>query len=86
MLQTQPAWRLVVSPAKGTIRIGEGLDEGVLLEPQTIVAAVVHLHDESPVIAEYGGAVVEWLVTDGDPVSPGQPLLRLHPIAEDLSA
>jgi len=46
----------------------------------------VHLNDESPVIAEYGGAVVEWLVTDGDPVSPGQPLLRLHPIAEDLPA
>lgn len=86
LLQTQPAWRLVVSPAKGTIRIGEGLDEGVLLEPTTVVAAVVHLHDESPVIAEYGGAVVEWLVTDGDPVSPGQPLLRLHPIAEDLNA
>lgn len=86
LLQTQPAWRLVVSPARGTVRIGEGLDEGVLLEPQTIVAAVVHLNDESPVIAEYGGAVVEWLVSDGDPVSPGQPLLRLHPIAEDLNA
>jgi [acyl-carrier-protein] S-malonyltransferase len=24
---------------------------------------------------------VEWLVTDGDPVNPGQPLLRLHPKA-----
>jgi [acyl-carrier-protein] S-malonyltransferase len=23
--------------------------------------------------------VVEWLVEDGDLVSPGQPLLRLHP-------
>ncbi len=86
LLQTQPAWRLVVSPAKGTVRVMEGLDEGVLLEPQTVVAAVVHLHDETPVFAEYGGAVVEWLVSDGDPVSPGQPLLRLHPIAEELNA
>jgi [acyl-carrier-protein] S-malonyltransferase len=25
--------------------------------------------------------VVEWLVEDGDLVSPGQPLLRLHPEA-----
>jgi len=25
--------------------------------------------------------VVEWLVEDGDPVSPGQPLVRLHPEA-----
>ena len=30
-------------------------------------------------IAPHGGTVVEWLVEDGDPVSPGQPLLRLHP-------
>jgi [acyl-carrier-protein] S-malonyltransferase len=86
LLQTQPAWRLVVSPAKGTVRVLEGLDEGVLLDPQTVVAVVVHQNDETPVFAEYGGAVVEWLVSDGDPVSPGQPLLRLHPIAEDLNA
>jgi len=30
--------------------------------------------------------VVEWLVEDGDPVSPGQPLLRLHPIVESADA
>ena len=84
ILDTQPAWRLVVSPAKGTIRISEGLTEGVLLEPRTYVAAVVSLNDEHPVTAEYGGAIVEWLVSDGDPVAPGQPLLRLHPTAEDL--
>ena len=36
----------------------------------------------SPVSAPYGGIVVEWLVEDGDPVSPGQPLLRLHPTVE----
>jgi [acyl-carrier-protein] S-malonyltransferase len=28
--------------------------------------------------------VVEWLVEDGDLVSPGQPLIRLHP--EGVSA
>lgn len=82
LLNTAPDWRLVTAPMKGTIRIGEGLDEGVLLEPQTIVAAVVTLSDEQPVIAEHGGAVIEWLVSDGDPVSPGQPLLRLHPMSE----
>ena len=86
LLQTQPAWRLVVSPAKGTVRVTEGLDEGVLLDPHTIIGAVVHLHDETPIVASHGGAVVEWLVADGDPVSPGQPILRLHPIAEDINA
>ena len=29
--------------------------------------------------AAHGGQVVEWLVEDGDLVSPGQPLVRLHP-------
>lgn len=83
LLNSQPSWRLVVSPAKGTIHVTEGLDEGVLLDPKTIVGAVVNLNDEVPVVAEHGGAVVEWLVTEGDPVSPGQPILRLHPVAED---
>jgi [acyl-carrier-protein] S-malonyltransferase len=33
-----------------------------------------------------GMLVVEWLVEDGDPVSPGQPLLRLHPTVESADA
>ena len=43
----------------------------------------------SRVAAPHGGIVVEWLVEDGDPVAPGQPLLRLHPEAgfeEEMSA
>jgi [acyl-carrier-protein] S-malonyltransferase len=35
--------------------------------------------DEQQVPAPHGGTVIEWLVEDGDPVSPGQPLVRLHP-------
>jgi [acyl-carrier-protein] S-malonyltransferase len=27
--------------------------------------------------------VIEWLVEDGDPVTPGQPLVRLHPAAPE---
>jgi [acyl-carrier-protein] S-malonyltransferase len=41
----------------------------------------VTLRDEQPVVAPHGGTVVEWLVEDGDPVSPNQPLVRLHPAA-----
>ena len=37
------------------------------------------LSEPSPVPAPHGGTVIEWLVEDGDPVSPGQPLVRLHP-------
>jgi [acyl-carrier-protein] S-malonyltransferase len=34
---------------------------------------------EKPVIAPNDAVVVEWLVEDGDPVSEGQPLVRLQP-------
>lgn len=73
-----PTWRMLVSPSKGTIRIVD-LPEGTLLEPGTAVGTLVTSRDEQPVVAPHGGTVVEWLVEDGDPVSPGQPLIRLHP-------
>jgi [acyl-carrier-protein] S-malonyltransferase len=40
---------------------------------------VTSTRDETPVGAAHGGTIVEWLVQYGGPVSPGQPLLRLHP-------
>ncbi len=45
----------------------------------TVIATIGTLRDTYDVTAPHGGRVVEWLVEDGDPVSPGQPLLRLHP-------
>ena len=78
-LDTAPTWRMLVSPAKGTFRQKEGLPEGGSIEPDTTVGAVASLRDETPVNAPHGGTIVEWLVHDGDLVSPGQPLVRLHP-------
>jgi [acyl-carrier-protein] S-malonyltransferase len=69
---------MLVSPSKGTIRIVD-LPEGTMLEPGTAVGTLVTSRDEQPVVAPHGGTVVEWLVVDGDPVSPGQPIIRLHP-------
>jgi [acyl-carrier-protein] S-malonyltransferase len=40
---------------------------------------VQSLRDKTAVTAPHGGTIVEWLVEDGDLVSPGQPLIRLHP-------
>jgi [acyl-carrier-protein] S-malonyltransferase len=36
--------------------------------------------------APHGGHIVEWLAENGDPVNPGQPLLRLHPISREMHA
>jgi [acyl-carrier-protein] S-malonyltransferase len=76
-----PTWRLLVSPAKGTFRRAVDSEAGDALQRDVVVGSVVNLRDEQPVIAAHGGTVVEWLVEDGDPVSPGQPIVRLHPEA-----
>ncbi len=73
-----PTWRLLVAPAKGTFRRSE---QAAQLSPGQSVGMVITLRDEQPVLAPHGGHVVEWLVEDGDPVAPGQPLVRLHPEA-----
>ena len=78
-LDTAPTWRMLVSPAKGTFHLKSDLREGGAITPDTTVGAVSTLRDETPVNAPYGGTIVEWLVEDGDLVSPGQPLVRLHP-------
>jgi [acyl-carrier-protein] S-malonyltransferase len=43
------------------------------------VATIDGRRDSHPVFAVHDGTVVEWLVEEGDPVGPGQPLLRLLP-------
>ena len=54
--------------------------------PTPTVGTVETLRDTIPVVAPHGGTVVEWLVEDGDPVAPGQPIVRLHPIAQEAHA
>jgi [acyl-carrier-protein] S-malonyltransferase len=76
-----PTWRLVVAPFKGIIEFNVSEEPGTELDNNTTVATIRTLRDEYPVVAPHGGTIVEWLVTDGDPVNPGQPLLRLHPRA-----
>lgn len=82
-LALNPTWRLVVSPAKGVVSLTGDVPEGYDVEPGRVVATVCGLRDSHHVAAVHGGTVMEWLVHDGDPVSPGQPLLRLHPAAGD---
>ncbi|HET6165438.1 MAG TPA: acyltransferase domain-containing protein [Marmoricola sp.] len=79
-LDVSPTWRLLVSPSKGTFeRLAGG--EGESLAPDSTIGTVRSTRDETKVLAPHGGVIVEWLVEDGDLVSPGQPLVRLHPEA-----
>jgi [acyl-carrier-protein] S-malonyltransferase len=80
-----PSWRIAVAPIAGTFRPHE-LTPGTEMAPGDLVGTVVSSRDESPVAAAHGGVLVEWLAHDGDPVSPGQPVARLHPVAEMVGA
>jgi len=79
VIDTTPTWRMVVSPAKGTFHLDSEAAGRDVLSPGAPIGAVASLRDRIDVTANHGGQVVEWLVEDGDLVSPGQPLLRLHP-------
>jgi [acyl-carrier-protein] S-malonyltransferase len=65
-----PEWRLIVAPAAGTFRSGG--NEGRL-------GTVVARGGERAVTAPWPAEIIEWLAEDGDPVSEGQPLVRVQP-------
>ena len=85
-LESSPTWRLVVAPMKGIFTSAMTAETGARLVIGSRVGAVANLRDTVDVVAPHGGTVVEWLVEDGDPVSPGQPIVRLHPAHEEAHA
>jgi [acyl-carrier-protein] S-malonyltransferase len=81
-----PEWRLIVSPTSGTFRAPAGRAD------TAATGAMVALTAELGTVETRGGAhavtatwpsgsaeIIEWLVEDGDPVSQGQPLVRVQP-------
>ena len=71
-----PEWRLIVAPASGTFRSGAD---------QQHLGTVVARGAEHPVAAPWAlrpAEIIEWLVEDGDPVSQGQPLIRVQQARE----
>jgi [acyl-carrier-protein] S-malonyltransferase len=83
-----PAWRLLVSPTKGHVHRstpdGSSIVDGTYIYPGTEVALIEGRRERHTVRAGHAGTVVEWLVEEGDPVMPGQPLLRMLPEAAGL--
>jgi [acyl-carrier-protein] S-malonyltransferase len=73
------SWQLVVAPGHGRFHRAAAAAGADSFEPGATVGEVAGDSDRTPVTASQGGVVVEWLVEDGDTVTPGQPLLRLHP-------
>jgi [acyl-carrier-protein] S-malonyltransferase len=79
-----PEWRIVVSPGAGTFRSEHTPEAAAVAAGATVPAGAVLGHvvarsGERPVAAPQAATLVEWLAEDGDPVSEGQPLVRLEP-------
>jgi [acyl-carrier-protein] S-malonyltransferase len=82
-----PEWRLLVAPLAGTFRAPNGHPDaaapGTTVSEGTDLGQVEMRGGSHLVAAAFPAIVIEWLVEDGDPVSAGQPLVRLQPQAAD---
>lgn len=75
-----PEWRLLVAPLAGTFRSVASPDgPGVRVGSGAELGRVELRGSSHLVTAGFPATIIEWLVEDGDPVSPGQPLVRLEP-------
>jgi [acyl-carrier-protein] S-malonyltransferase len=78
-----PEWRLIVAPTAGTFRsVLE--NSGATVAGATVghtadLGTVVARAGQRAVTAPWPAEIIEWLVEDGDPVSEGQPLVRVQP-------
>ena len=83
-----PEWRLLVAPLSGTFRTAAGetvpgetvpVAAGAALPSGAEIGHVEQRDGRHPITPPFPATVIEWLVEDGDPVSAGQPLIRLQP-------
>ena len=71
-------WRLVVAPARGTVRPVD-VPEGSRFAAGSPLGVVRSRRAEVHVSAAYDGVLAEWLVHEGDLVDAGDPIARLYP-------
>ena len=76
-----PEWRLIVSPQAGTFRASREPHRhpGCHVRSGVTLGHVEVRSNQHPVSPAFSATVLEWLVEDGDPVTVGQPLVRLQP-------
>ncbi len=74
-----PEWRLLVAPLAGVFRASSAGTPGVAVTSGAELGQVEMRGGNHLVTPSFPATIIEWLVEDGDPVSAGQPLVRLQP-------
>jgi [acyl-carrier-protein] S-malonyltransferase len=75
-----PEWRLLVAPLAGTFRACATVGgPGIAVSSGAELGHVEMRGGSHLVTPPFPATIIEWLVEDGDPVSAGQPLVRLQP-------
>lgn len=78
MIEPGYDWRLVVAPARGTVRPVD-VPVGSRLAAGSSLGVVSSRRADIDVSAGYDGVLAEWLVHEGDLVDAGDPIARLYP-------
>ena len=85
-----PEWRLLVAPLAGTFRAGSpeasAIAPGCYVTTGATLGLIESRGDYRAITPPCPGALIEWLVEDGDLVSAGQPIARLEPAASEQRA
>ena len=74
-----PEWRLLVTPLAGIFRASANGATGSAVTSGAELGHVEMRGGSHLVTPTFPATIIEWLVEDGDPVSAGQPLVRLQP-------
>jgi [acyl-carrier-protein] S-malonyltransferase len=75
-----PEWRLLVAPLAGTFRaLSTARAPGGAVSSGAELGHVEMRGGSHLVTPPFPATIIEWLVEDGDPVSAGQPIVRLQP-------
>ena len=78
-LSDQPTWRMIVAPFSGHFA-DHGIEVGAEVRAGTVLGTVANRRESVNLTTDHDGTLIEFMVEDGDPVSPGQPIARLHPL------
>ena len=78
-ISDQPTWRMIIAPFSGHFAHC-GVEVGDEVAAGKVIGSIANKRESVELAADHGGTVIEFLVEDGDPVSPGQPIARLHPL------